>query len=248
MSVFLLNESIGFPDPHLAEKDGLLAAGGDVGPQRLLDAYTQGIFPWSSEGEPVLWWCPSPRMVLFPEELHIGRSLAKAIRRDQGKLLLTMDQDFAGVMQGCAETPRPGQDGTWITSELLAGMTELHRRGIVHSVEAWAAGELVAGLYGLALGSVFCGESMFTRRPNASKIAFVALVRQLQRWGFTMIDCQQETEHMRRFGGSTVDLDTFLEQLRRGVATPWRSSSWSFDAAEATESAQARDAGRPGAA
>jgi len=230
MSVFLLNESIGFPDPHLAEKDGLLAAGGDVRPQRLLDAYTQGIFPWSSEGEPVLWWCPSPRMVIFPEQLHIGRSLAKAIRREEGKLRLTMDQDFAGVMQGCAETPRPGQDGTWITPELLAGMTELHRRGIVHSVEVWAEEELVAGLYGLGLGAVFCGESMFTRRPNASKIAFVALVRQLQRWGFTMIDCQQETEHMRRFGGSKIDLDTFLGQLRRGVAAPWRAGPWSFEA------------------
>ncbi len=231
MSVFLLNPTIGFPDPHLAERDGLLAAGADVRPERLLDAYTQGIFPWSSEGEPVLWWCPSPRMVLFPEELHVGRSLAKAIRRERegGRLRLTMDQDFAGGMRGCAETPRPGQDGTWITEALLASMTELHRRGIVHSVEVWAEDELVAGLYGLGLGSVFCGESMFTRRPNASKIAFVALVHQLQRWGFSMIDCQQETEHMRRFGASLIDLDTFLEQLRRGVAAPWRRGSWRFD-------------------
>jgi len=230
MSVFLLDEMI-FPDPHLAESDGLLAVGGNVSADSLLLAYTQGIFPWTSEGEPLLWWCPAPRMVLLPGQVHVGRSLHKAIRREAQRLRLTFDQDFAGVMRGCAETPRPGQDGTWITQDLLAGMAELHRRGILHTVEAWCGEELVGGLYGLALGTVFCGESMFARRPNASKIAFVALCRQLQAWGCTMIDCQQPTDHLRRFGAHEIELDDFLSRLRSGVAQPWRRGPWRFDEA-----------------
>ncbi|HFE46438.1 MAG TPA: leucyl/phenylalanyl-tRNA--protein transferase [Nannocystis exedens] len=229
MAVFLLDDALRFPDPHLAEKDGLLAAGGDLRPERLLLAYSQGIFPWSSEGEPLLWWCPMPRMVLFPEELHIGRSLAKAIRRWKGELRLTFDRDFGGVMRGCAETPRPGQEGTWITAGLLASMGELHRRGVVHTVEAWVGDELVAGIYGLALGDVFCGESMFTRRPDASKVAFVALVRQLAAWGCTMIDCQQPTAHLRRFGAREIEIDDFLARLRVGVAAPKLRESWTFE-------------------
>jgi leucyl/phenylalanyl-tRNA--protein transferase len=230
MPVFLLNEALSLPDPRLAERDGLLAVGGDLRPERLVLAYRQGIFPWSSEGEPLLWWCPAPRMVLFPEELHVGRSLRKAIRRDIGRLRVTLDRDFAGVMAGCAAIPRPGQDGTWITAGILAGMTALHDRGIVHSVEVWDGDALVAGLYGLALGRVFCGESMFTRRPNASKIAFVALVRQLEAWGYAMIDCQQVTAHLRRFGARELAKDDFLGRLAAHVDAPGHPNPWAFDA------------------
>ncbi|MCB9568269.1 MAG: leucyl/phenylalanyl-tRNA--protein transferase [Myxococcales bacterium] len=237
MAVFLLSDELVFPDPRLADEDGLLAVGGDVGPDRLLLAYTHGIFPWSSEGEPILWWCPAPRMVLFLDELKVARSLRKAIRRRPFRL--TIDRAFTRVLEGCAETPRPGQDGTWLHPALKAGMSALHRRGIAHSVEAWDGDELVGGLYGLALGSVFCGESMFARRTDASKIAFVALVEQLGAWGFTMIDCQQPTEHLRRFGAREIALEDFLGRLGEGLRRPWKIGPWSFDPADAAGRADA---------
>ncbi|MFN3629346.1 MAG: leucyl/phenylalanyl-tRNA--protein transferase [Casimicrobiaceae bacterium] len=196
----------------LEQPNGLLCAGLELTPERVLEAYRGGIFPWFNEGQPVLWWNPDPRMVLFPEEFRLHRSLRKTLRR--GGYVVTCDQAFDRVMQGCAE-PRPDQDGTWITDEMRAVYGELHRRGVAHSVETWVEGELVGGLYGLALGRVFYGESMFARVTDASKIAFAHLVAQLSRWEFGLIDCQQETAHLASFGARPIARAAFLEHLNR---------------------------------
>jgi leucyl/phenylalanyl-tRNA---protein transferase len=228
MPVYRLSEELSFPHPTLAAEGGLLAVGGDLRLERILLAYRNGIFPWYSEGRPILWWCPAPRLVLFPRELRIGRSLVKALRRDPYRI--TLDQHFRGVMQACAETPRPGQDGTWITQDLEQAFVALHEQGLAHSVEAWEGDDLVGGLYGLAIGRVFFGESMFARRPDASKIAFVRLVRQLDAWDFDLIDCQVVTEHLVRFGAREIELEPFLELLRYSVDRPMLPGPWSFDA------------------
>lgn len=228
MPVFLLTDELVFPDPRLAEPDGLLALGGDLRPERLLLAYGCGIFPWYSEGQPLLWWSPAPRAVLAPGELHVPRSLAKAIRRRPYHL--TIDRAFAQVMAACAATPRPNQDSTWITAAIVAAFVELHRLGLAHSVEAWdAEGRLVGGLYGLALGGVFCGESMFAVADDASKIAFVALVEQLRRWEFALIDCQVESTHLGRFGAAAVPREEFLARLTAAIAGAWRVGAWALD-------------------
>lgn len=227
MPVFLLTDELVFPDPRLAEPDGLLALGGDLRPERLLLAYGCGIFPWYSEGQPLLWWSPAPRAVLTPAKLHVPRSLAKAIRRRPYRL--TIDRAFAEVLAGCAATPRPGQDGTWLTAALGAAFVELHRLGLAHSVEAWDGARLVGGLYGLALGGVFCGESMFAVADDASKIAFAALVEQLRRWDFAFVDCQVESDHLRRFGAAAVSREEFLERLAAAITRPWRVGPWAFD-------------------
>ena len=190
--------------------NGLLAAGGGLSVRRLADAYRRGCFPWYSEGEPVLWWSPDPRMVLVPAQLHVPRSLARRMRR--GDMTITADLAFADVIAGCAE-PRDNQGGTWITDEMIAAYTALHIAGYAHSVEAWRDGLLVGGLYGVAVGRVFFGESMFTRVPDASKIAFVTLVDQLRRWEFGMIDCQMTTEHLARFGAQEIPRAAFVRQL-----------------------------------
>ena len=229
MAVYLLPEDeVVFPDPRLGEPDGLLAVGGDYSPERLLAAYMRGIFPWSSEDEPILWWCPRPRMVLPPGEVTVGRSLQKALRRAPYRI--TMDTAFEAVMRGCAATPRPGQEGTWITEGLIEGFCALHDEGLAHSVEAWEGEALVGGLYGLAIGRVFCGESMFARRPDASKIAFVTLARHLCRWGFELIDCQQATDHLRRFGGREIALEAYLGRLEAGLRGAWRTGRWAVEA------------------
>jgi leucyl/phenylalanyl-tRNA--protein transferase len=225
--VFRLSDALVFPDPSLADDGGLLAVGGDLRPERLLLAYSSGIFPWYSEGRPILWWCPAPRYVLLPEELHVGRSLKKAIKR--APFRLTMDEAFAQVVDRCAKVPRPGQGGTWITKDMRAAYLELHRRGIAHSIEAFEDDRLVGGLYGLAIGTVFFGESMFADAPDASKIAFARLVEQLRRWGFTLIDCQVYTEHLERFGARMLELDDFRARLKAGVAQPGHPSPWHFD-------------------
>jgi leucyl/phenylalanyl-tRNA--protein transferase len=227
MPVFALTDELVFPDPSQAEPDGLLALGGDLRPERLLLAYAHGIFPWSSEDEPLLWWSPAPRAVLVPGAIEVPRSLAKAIRRQPYRI--TLDLAFEAVIAACAETPRPGQDRTWITPGIRAAFTDLHRRGLVHSVEAWDGERLVGGLYGLAIGSVFCGESMFARADDASKIAFVALAEQLRRWEFSLIDCQVETAHLRRFGATPVERAEFMRRLTEGVARPWRVGVWRLD-------------------
>jgi leucyl/phenylalanyl-tRNA---protein transferase len=226
MPVFALDESLVFPDPALATPEGLLAVGGDLSPERLELAYREGIFPWYSEGRPILWWSPSPRLVLLPEELVVQRSLKKAIRRAPYRL--TMDEAFDRVIDACARTPRPGQDGTWITRAMRAAYVRLHERGIAHSVEAWEGTELVGGLYGVSLGAAFFGESMFAHRPDASKIAFTSFVQALASWRFQLVDCQVVTEHLLRFGAREIERDAFLRRLQLALEAPDRRGKWAF--------------------
>jgi len=207
----------------LRRPNGLLAAGGGLSVRRLVDAYSRGCFPWYSEGEPVLWWSPDPRMVLVPAELHVPKSLARRVRR--GDVTVTADLAFADVIAACAE-PRDDQAGTWITDEMRVAYLALHNAGHAHSVEAWQDGLLVGGLYGVALGRAFFGESMFTRVPDASKIALVTLVAQLQRWEFGMIDCQMKTQHLARFGAREIPRAAFLRHLDVLVAKDAPPAPW----------------------
>jgi leucyl/phenylalanyl-tRNA--protein transferase len=201
-----------FPDPGYAlqEPDGLLAVGGDLSPARLLNAYRQGIFPWYSDGQPILWWSPNPRAVLYPEKLRISRSLRKTLRR--APFRITLDSAFAEVIAACSE-PRPDQAGTWITEEMRQAYIQLHRIGFAHSVECWEGEALVGGLYGVSLGKVFFGESMFARRSDASKVGFAHLVEQLKLWGFGLIDCQVHTGHLASLGAEDIPREHFLELL-----------------------------------
>jgi leucyl/phenylalanyl-tRNA--protein transferase len=210
----------------LREPNGLLAAGANLSPERLLDAYSLGIFPWFGEEDPVLWWSPDPRMVLYATELHVSRSLRKTIR--SGRLTVTMDVCFRQVMEGCAE-PRPGQDGTWITEEMVDAYSQLFDLGYAHSVETWMADRLVGGVYGVALGRMFFGESMFSRVTDASKVALVALVRQLDRWGFPCVDCQMSTRHLASLGAREIPRAEFLQQVHRLVRGAQVPSPWRFD-------------------
>lgn len=217
-----------FPPVETARSDmgGLLAVGGELDPARLLDAYTQGIFPWGTvEGQP-LWYSPDPRMVLFPDEFQPSRSLRKILR--SSCFDVHFDRNFAGVMRGCAETPRPGQDGTWISAEMLAAYIRLHELGWAHSVEVYVEGDLVGGLYGLAIGHMFYGESMFSRRSNASKVAFAHLIRQLTALGVELIDCQMYTDHLASLGGREIPRSLFIDHLRRLTAAPVRRDAWSI--------------------
>ncbi len=228
MPVFRLDDRLVFPPPHLADESGLLAVGGDLRPERLLLAYSQGIFPWFQRGQPILWHSPDPRMVLVADRLRVPRSLAKAARK--APFRLTLDTAFRPVIDGCAMARRPGQRGTWITPAMRSAYSELHRRGVAHSVEAWQGDALAGGLYGVCLGAAFFGESMFARVPDASKVAFVALVRQLARWGITLIDCQVHTDHLSRFGAEEWPRHEFLAALEKALARPTRPGPWSFDA------------------
>jgi leucyl/phenylalanyl-tRNA---protein transferase len=211
----------------LAEPNGLLAAGGDLSPARILAAYRQGIFPWYSAGEPILWWSPDPRMVLFPAELKISRSLAKVLRNKPYEV--TLDTIFAEVIGACAGTPRDGQSGTWITAEMQAAYCKLHELGYAHSVEVWMAGKLVGGLYGMALGHAFYGESMFSWRTNASKIALAHLCLHLQRRGFGIIDCQMETTHLASLGARPIPRSEFVALLSRATKADF-PGKWPADA------------------
>jgi leucyl/phenylalanyl-tRNA--protein transferase len=195
----------------LRSPNGLLAAGGDLGTARLLEAYRHGIFPWFSEGEPILWWSPDPRMVLFPNEFNISHSLRKTLRN--GRHEVRFDSDFERVMRACA-APREGANGTWIHEEMIAAYCELHRLGYAHSVETWMDGELVGGLYGMALGRMFYGESMFSRKTDASKIALAHLATQLARWNFGMIDCQMNTPHLASLGAREIPRKEFIARLQ----------------------------------
>lgn len=210
----------------LVHPNGLLAAGADLSLDRLLAAYRQGIFPWFSQGEPILWWSPEPRMVLFPLEFKRSRALAKRLRRRDYEI--RVDTAFADVMAACSE-PRPGQDGTWITAAMQAAYGRLHEAGHAHSVETWQAGRLVGGLYGVALGGAFYGESMFHRVTDASKIALAHLVAQLSRWGFGMIDCQMETSHLASLGARAIPRAEFSHRLQTLVDLPGQPGKWTFD-------------------
>jgi len=227
LPVFALPPEHVFPDPALARPDGLLAVGGDLHPARVLLAYTLGIFPWYSEGQPVLWHSPDPRFVLYASDFRVPRSLRKVVRR--GGFRLTLDQAFAQVIAACAQAARPDQHGTWITGEMGSAYSELHRLGFAHSAEAWLGDELVGGLYGVCVGRMFFGESMFARVDDASKVAFVALFRQLERWGFDVIDSQVRTDHLARFGARDISRDRYLELLQERIRDPRPRRGWAFE-------------------
>jgi leucyl/phenylalanyl-tRNA---protein transferase len=218
---------IRFPPVDRASPEGLLAVGGDLRPERLLEAYRHGIFPWYNEGEPILWWSPNPRAVLFPEKLHISRSLTRRLRSNV--FTVTLDTNFRAVMTQCAG-PRPQypEGGTWITDDMLNAYTRLHELGYAHSVESWQNGLLVGGLYGVAIGGAFFAESMFTRVDDASKVAFVKLVTQLQAWNFHLIDCQQYSPHVARFGAEVIPRKDFIAHLAQAVTLPNHHRQWNF--------------------
>lgn len=228
MPIFRLQPEPYFPDPSLAEPEGVLAVGGDLSPRRLVAAYAEGIFPWYSKGEPILWWSPDPRVVLEPGDFHISRSLQKTIRR--GTYTVTFDCAFDQVIRGCAAAREAS--GTWITHEMERAFIRLHRLRLAHSAEAWTLDEesglplLAGGVYGVALGAVFFGESMFSVRTDASKVAFVFLMRRLVEMGFELIDCQVATDHLLRFGARPIPRDRFLARLRRSVARPIPAGMW----------------------
>ncbi len=201
--------------------------GGDLGAERLLLAYSMGIFPWYEDGLPILWHSPDPRMILLPGHLRVSRSLRKTLRDRSFEIRL--DGDFEAVIRACARAPRDGQDGTWITDEMVDAYLRLFELGCAHSVEAWLGAELVGGLYGVSLGGCFFGESMFASSPNASKVAFVALVEQLARWEFDLIDCQIHTDHLARFGATEWPRSRFLSALEESLAKQTRRGRWQFD-------------------
>jgi leucyl/phenylalanyl-tRNA---protein transferase len=225
MPVYRLDDRLVFPPPERGPRWGPIAVGGDLRPERLLLAYSMGIFPW--QGDPLHWHSPDPRMVLLVDELRVARSLAKILR--QGRFRLTLDRSFTDVMIACASVPRPGQDGTWITPQMVESYGELHRRGVAHSVEAWEGEELAGGLYGLSLGAAFFGESMFSRARDASKAALVTLVRQLARWSIPLVDCQVYTPHLASFGATEWPRREFLAALASALEKPTRVGPWLLD-------------------
>ena len=224
MPVYRLPREPVFPEPADAEPDGLLAVGGDLSPERLLEAYAAGIFPWYSEGSPILWWSPDPRLVLDPAALHVPRSLERTLRR--GRFEVRSDTAFGHVIRRCAGKPRPGQDGTWITDAMVSAYERLHRLGFAHSFEAFEGGALAGGLYGVSLGAAFFGESMFADRPDASKAAFVEGVRWLALRGIELVDCQVRTEHLVRFGAGEVPRRAFLARLAAALRRPTLRGQW----------------------
>jgi leucyl/phenylalanyl-tRNA--protein transferase len=213
MSVFILNKSIEMPSPIYAESDGLVAIGGDLKPERIINAYKMGIFPWYNEGEEILWWSPDPRFVLFPDELKVSKSMATLIRKE--KFTVSYNTVFDKVIQSCKTVDRKEQDGTWINNEMVEAYNQLFEMGIAKSVEVWSGNELVGGVYGLQLGKVFFGESMFTKESNASKFGFIHLVKKLKKEGIVLIDCQQETAHLRSLGAIGIERANFLKLLHQ---------------------------------
>ena len=224
MPVYRLIDELIFPPPDHAGPDGLLAVGGDLSSERLLLAYKLGIFPWYSEGQPILWWSPDPRLVLELEKFHISRRLRQIL--NQGAFKVTFDNAFESVIRACAAVPRRGQDGTWITPEMQAAYIRLHELGFAHSAESWFEGELVGGIYGVSLGRCFFGESMFSAKSNASKVALAVLVRQLKVWGFHMIDAQVTTEHLLSLGAKEIPRSLFFKRLEKALAFPTKKGKW----------------------
>jgi len=224
MTVYLLPDEPVFPPVEEAEPDGLIAIGGDLSPERLLQAYARGIFPWFKEGNDIYWYSPDPRMVIFPEHFRISDSLKRIVR--SGQFGVSFDTAFGEVIRGCAKAPRPGQDGTWISHDFIGAYTELHRLGFAHSVEVFLEGELAGGLYGISLGSAFFGESMYFRTKNASKVALHALVERCRQLGFLFIDCQVESPHMHHFGATTISRSEYLEKLDSALQAPSVRGDW----------------------
>jgi len=211
VSLFILEKELSFPPVHLAEPDGLLAIGGDLSPERLLLAYRNGIFPWY-EGEHILWWCPDPRFVLFPDELKVSKSMHSVLKKDEFDF--TVNKAFKDVIHNCKQTKRPGQASTWITDEVEKAYYEMHKLGYAHSAEAWKNGKLAGGLYGIKLGKVFFGESMFSKESNASKFAFIKYTQQLKQEEIELIDCQVYTEHLESLGARMISRDEFCKRLK----------------------------------
>lgn len=222
--MYWLTEELTFPHPKYASSEGLLAAGGDLSPQRILFAYENGIFPWYNEGEPILWWSPNPRFVLYPSEIKVSKSMRQVFRKKSFRL--SFDQAFEQVIEACAVIPREGQEGTWLTEEMKAAYIHLHHLGFAHSLETWQGEQLVGGLYGLSLGNCFFGESMFAKVSNASKAALIVLAKTLEEKGFKMIDCQSETKHLRTMGAKFIDQATFLRYLEENKQIRTLRGSW----------------------
>lgn len=225
MPIFRLSDRTwSFPPPHLAGPEGLLAVGGDLSEQRLLTAYRMGIFPWYSRDEPILWWCPDPRLVLFPDELRISRRLARVIR--QNRFEITCDTAFEQVVTGCAAARRRDDPGTWIVADMIRAYCDMFASGYAHSVEAWQNGKLAGGLYGVSLGGCFFGESMFTRVSNASKVALAALCGYLRKNAFDFIDCQVASAHLLRLGARKIPRPLFLRALEKSMQRPTLKGRW----------------------
>lgn len=215
-----------FPDPVEADQNGLVAVGGQLTTKTLLAAYEKGIFPWFNH-PPILWYSLSPRMILVPDELYVGRTLRSTVKKK--KFHITLDTCFRKVIKECAKKKRPGQYGTWINKDIVAAYSQLHDKGYAHSCEAWLDGKLVGGLYGISLGRAFYGESMFAHESDASKVAFVHLVKQLQKWKFHLIDCQMHTDHLQRFGAKLWEREVFQNALRKALEYPTKQEKWKFD-------------------
>lgn len=229
--IYQLNDDdYSFPPANMANKEGLLAFGGDLSPERLIVAYANGIFPWYNENEPLLWWSLDPRLVIRPGEMRVSKSLRHTLRSNRFECRI--DTDFESVMRYCAQTPRDGQIGTWITDEMLEAYIQLHRMGLAHSFETYCEGELVGGLYGVSLGKLFCGESMFHRMSDASKVAFYHLHQFLVSHGFKLIDCQQETRHLVSLGAYTMDRQDYLNEIKALVMEPTLKGNWGDGSAE----------------
>ncbi len=227
MPVFLLSDNIGFPSPHLATKDGLLAVGGDLSKERLILAYRMGIFPWFSDGDPILWWSPDPRLVLYPSEIKISRTLQKIIKKNV--FSVTMDTAFDEVINQCAQIRLQQNQGTWIVKDMIDAYCKLHRAGFAHSMEIWQQKELAGGIYGVSLGKCFFGESMFSRVSNASNVALVKLAKYLSELSFDLIDCQVPTEHLIRFGAREIPRKLFLNQLEISLNAPTQKGKWKYN-------------------
>jgi leucyl/phenylalanyl-tRNA---protein transferase len=225
MPVYKLNDELIFPDPSLADDGGLLAVGGDLRLERILLAYSMGIFPWYSEGQPLLWWSPDPRAILMPDEVHISKSLRRVLRSH--KFTVRFDTHFREVIRNCSQTGRPGQDGTWITEAMIDAYCGLHEAGFAHSVEIFLDDELVGGLYGISLGKVFFGESMFSHRSNASKVALVSLAKLAGNLGFDFVDCQLPTPHLSSMGAVDIRREDYLLKLCFALSNNSQQGSWS---------------------
>jgi leucyl/phenylalanyl-tRNA--protein transferase len=226
MPVYLLPEDPVFPRPSEAEPDGLLAIGGDLSPVRILNAYSSGIFPWFQDDDDIFWFSPDPRMVLFPDEIRISASLQRVLK--SGKFEIRFDTSFNEVMKACSEVPRDGQDGSWIDRDFIKAYTGLNKLGFAHSVESYLDGKLAGGLYGISIGKVFFGESMFHKSNDASKVAFYYLVQKIKTWQFHFIDCQVETDLFKRLGAKAIPREEYLERLQTAIKAPAYEGPWNL--------------------
>ncbi len=224
MPIFWLSDNIQFPDPHFTGEEDILAVGGDLSRERLLEAYRIGLFPWFNPQDPILWWCPDPRYVIFPDEIKVSKSMRPYF--NQQKFKVTFDLDFESVITACQDMYRPGQNGTWLTNDMKEAYIDLHQKGYCHSVEVWEDNTLVGGLYGMSLGKVFFGESMFAKKSNASKYGFITLVQKLKKKGYWLIDCQQGTDHLISLGARGISRNDFLKLLKKNEVEKTAKGKW----------------------